>query len=865
MSLLVHHLRVDHIDTPMGVVESPTFAWQIAGEQQDLKQAAYSLQVSDTPDFAAPFFDTDRIESDNSICVKVEGLRLESARRYWWRVEVEAGGEAAWSRPATFVTGLMEGFTAQFVTAETAQDARNAKGTAVAGSFTVDGEVAQAYAYCSALGVYHLYLDGQRVDETEMAPGWTSYHNRLQYQTIDLTARLTAGEHTLLAPLGDGWYKGEMGFLHRWNNYGDRTAFLCEVVIRYADGRVQHVVTDERWTGYDTGVSFSSIYHGETFDARVGLHAARPAAIHPWRMETLLPQLGCAAKVIQTMPVKAIITTPRGDTVLDFGQNLTGFVRFTARGAAGEKVLLQFFETLDAAGNVYTANLRSARQTIDYTLRGEGDVYQPQFTFQGFRYVHVKAWPGEVKPEQFTACVVHSAMEPTASFRCSDKLVNQLWHNILWGLKGNFLDVPTDCPQRDERLGWTGDAQIFSTTACILMNAYPFFAKWLRDVAADQTEEGGVPHVVPDVLSPAGEENKDWLTSQGSHSAAAWADAATLIPWNMYVAYGDKEILADQYHSMKAWADFMYTHSKNGTWDYKLQFGDWVALDAAEGSYYGATPNELTCTAYYAWSTLTMAKAAAVLGKTDDEALYRARHRDIVRSFQEKFFDAEGNLTAQTQTAHVLALHFGLAPDKWRQKTLEGLKKLLDERGGHLVTGFVGTPHIAHALSDNGALADAYDLVLKKDFPSWLYQVTAGATTVWEHWDGIKPDGTMWSADMNSFNHYAYGAIGEWLFKVMGGIRPDERDPGYHTIRFTPRPGGGITHAEAAIDTPYGMAAITWLERDGVVEAAVTVPGNAQGVLEVEGIALDDSWQEKGGLLTAEFGSGSYIYRWKMA
>lgn len=541
------------------------------------------------------------------------------------------------------------------------------------------------------------------------------------------------------------------------------------------------------------------------------------------------------------------------------------------RRTRGEEAELRCFEVLDANGNVYTDNLRTAKQTIRYICNGRKSVYHPNFTFQGFRYVKIARWPdsaGKISADVFRACALYSEMEQTGSFSCSNPLVNQLQHNILWGLKGNFVDIPTDCPQRDERMGWTGDAQIFCRTACYLMNTDAFFTKWLADLAADQTKEGGVPHVVPDIIS--GKEQADWLMSQGTHSAAIWADAAVIIPWALYLVYGDKEILKKQYHSMKKWILFMKNHATDYIWNYKRQFGDWVALDAEEGSYFGATPNDLTCTAFFAYSTGLFVKTARALGKTEDEKEFADLYQNIVKKFQAAFFNRDGSMTAQTQTAHILALHFQLVPEAYREKTAKRLTELLAERDGHLVTGFAGTPYFCHALSENGYVKEAYELLLKEDFPSWLYQVKMGATTVWEHWDGIKPDGTMWSSDMNSFNHYAYGAVGDWLYRVVLGIDADEEEPGFRRIIIRPQTGEAFSYAEGAFISIYGEIAVRWEKEGERTKLSVRIPVNTRAAVILEQGACiihagELEFKEKDGRLQAECGSGSWSVEYNRA
>jgi alpha-L-rhamnosidase len=664
------------------------------------------------------------------------------------------------------------------------------------------------------------------------------------------------------------------------NFYGDYASLSLRMDVTYSDGSKETFYSDESWRGSDSPVLNSQLYDGETYDASLEQDgwdkpgfddtSWRAAKAVPCTSEHIEAQEGSPVALQEVMAPTLAFTTPKGERVIDFGQNMSALPEIRGKGKAGETIVLRCFEVLDKDGNVYTDNLRRAEQRITYTIKDDKPfVYRPHFTFFGFRFIHVETFPGRADLDNFKAYVIHSDMPQTGSFACSNPDLNQLQHNILWGLKSNFVDVPTDCPQRDERLGWTGDAQIFCRTASYNMRTYTFFKKWLKDLALDQTKEGGVPHVVPDVLYKYPFDN--WLLNKGTHSATAWADAAIIIPWVLYLTFGDTAILEVQYESMKSWIDFMKTHAKDNIWNYKLQFGDWVALDAEEGSYFGATPNDLTCTAYYAYSTSLFVKIARILGKEDVANEYAALHDKIVQTFQETFFNADGTMTAQTQTAHILALHFNLAPKQFVAKTVENLKKLLAEHDGHLVTGFVGTPYFCHALSSNGCLDEAYELLLKDDFPSWLYQVKKGATTIWEHWDGIKPDGSMWSPDMNSFNHYAYGAIGEWLYRVVAGLDIDEHKPGYKHAIIAPRIGGNLTWVEASYQSVYGEVGIRW-ERESktnVVTLRVTVPANTTATIRLlDGATLVDgdalTFAKREDILEAEAGSGVYAIHYTL-
>ena len=546
--LKIAKLKMNYQENPVGVTEVPQFGWILESNKRSVMQASYELQIAADEEFEHLLFNSGKITSDESAHVFANGLQIKSSEKYFVRVKAsDADGESSeWSEAGYFVTALLtsEEWKAEFISAETKENAGESKGTYVRSSFGVKGKVKAAYAFTTALGLYKFYINGQKVGTDELTPGWTSYLKHLTYQTYDITTLLKEGENGVGAMLGAGWYKGKMGFVGNRNNYGDQTAFLGQICITYEDGTTDTIVTNSSWKGCNAPVLFSEIYDGEIYDAREeieGWAEAGFAAEGFWDVETVsfnkeVLEAQSFSKVTEVEPVaaKRIFKTPQGDTVIDFGQNMTGWIHVKVKGKAGDRVELNCFEVLDAAGNVYLDNLRGAKETLTYICKDDQEAeYHPNFTFMGFQFAKIAAYPGEPKIEDFTAYAVHSDMEQTGTFTCSNPDINQLQHNILWGLKGNFVDVPTDCPQRNERLGWTGDAQIFCRTASYLMNTYHFFAKWLKDVAADQTPEGGVPHVVPDILS--GKTDGDWLLEQGSHSAAAWADVAVINPWTMYL------------------------------------------------------------------------------------------------------------------------------------------------------------------------------------------------------------------------------------------------------------------------------------------------------------------------------------------
>lgn len=833
--LQTYDLRCSYRKNPVGLDERrPEFSWKIQSDQNGVMQTQYQVQVAEDESFADPLWDSGSVASDESAHVAYAGPELKSTTRYFWRVRIGAGaaGTAAWNG-AFFETAFFspDEWTAEFISADQEErPAYSAAAPCFRKGFTVTGDVAYARAYATAQGLYELRLNGEKVGDCFLTPGWTSYHKRLQYQTYDVTAQIRQGENAVGALLGNGWFKGPLAGWEKdaRGKYGMRTSLLAEIRIVYRDGRRQTVATDGTWKTSPGAILKSEIYDGEIYDAAKeqpgwdlpGFDDRGWTGAHPVTADKriLTAQENIPVKAQETIRPVSLFRTPKGETVLDFGQNMVGWVRFRVSGPRGSRVLLHHAEILDKDGNLYTENLRSAKETVDYRLKGEGvETFEPHFTYQGFRYVHVAEYPGKVKMEDFEGVVLHSGMAKTGGFRCSDDLVNKLQHNILWGQKGNFVDVPTDCPQRDERLGWTGDAQVFARTACFNMDTALFFKKWLRDLEADQLPNGSVAHVVPQVLDP------------NSYGSTGWGDAAVICPWQVFLCFGDRKVLAEQYASMKKWVEYIRGRAHGNMWDTGFHFGDWLALDrvhAADDNCFGATPNDYTATAFYAHSASLLAKAAAALGKEDEAEEYAALERDIVKSFRREYFTPTGRLAVHTQTAHVLALMFGLVEERHRKRTVDSLLALLKENGWHLDTGFLGTPYLCHVLSRNGHPEAAYRLLLQKDYPSWLYQVTKGATTVWEHWDGLKPDGTFWSPGMNSFNHYAYGSIGSWLYQTVAGIDIDEKRPGYKHIVLHPTPGDSLDWAQASHETPYGRVSSRWERKGGALAYSAEIPHN---------------------------------------
>jgi alpha-L-rhamnosidase len=877
----VANLRCEHKVDPLGIdVAQPRLSWQLRSDARGVVQSAYQLEV--TRD-GRKVWDTGKVLSDRSVLVPYGGPALESSRRYTWRVRAwdGAGKASAWSAPGHWEMGLLSSgdWKARWIEAAQDEGARSSQPSPVLrGTFAVKGKVRSARAYVTSLGLYELEINGKRVGDQLFTPGWTSYHHRLQYQTYDVTGHLRAGENAIGATLGDGWYRGFLAWKDKRAVYGDRLALLCQLRIEYADGRTETVGTGEAWKSTTGPIRSSDIYNGETYDARL----ERPgwsAPGHPdadWagvvvvrpRARSLVAPAGPPVRRIEEIRPVKVLKTPAGETVVDMGQNMVGHVRLKVRGPAGTTVTLRHAEVLDKDGNFYTANLRAAKQQVKYTLKGGGEeVYEPHFSFQGFRYVSIEGWPGEPTLDGLTGVVVHSDMPATGRFTTSNPLLDQLQHNIRWGQKGNFLDVPTDCPQRDERLGWTGDAQVFARTAAFNMDVAGFFTKWLGDVAADQQADGAVPHVVPNVLT---------TPEKRESASAAWADAAVIIPWTMYLSYGDTRILEAQYPSMKAWVEHMRARAgETHLWTTGFHFGDWLAFASTASDYPGATTGkDLIAAAFYAHSTDLLQRAATVLGKKEEAAEYAALLPKIKEAWVREFVTSTGRVGENTQTAYALALQFDLLPESLRAEAARRLAAEVKSRG-HLTTGFVGTPYLCHVLSRFGHADLAYRLLLREEYPSWLYPVKQGATTIWERWDGQKPDGSFQSVGMNSFNHYAYGAIGEWMYRVVAGLELDPREPGYRHVLAQPQPGGRLASAEARLQTPYGEAASGWALADGKATVSVTVPPNARGTVRLPAATLAGvteggnavatapgvrSAAQDGDAVVVEVGSGSYRF-----
>lgn len=843
-------LRCEYQDNPVGIdVLTPRLSWVIDDHRLNARQTAYQI-VSDNG------WDSGRVKSDQSIQVAYIGPALKSRQRVAWRVRTwdAHGRPSAWSDSAWFEMGLLERkeWQAEWIGSPLEGGPRSSVPCPyLRKAFAVTQPVKSARLYVTALGLYEFHLNGAKVGQDEFRPGWTDYRTRVQYDVYDVTAMIRSGRNCAGAILGDGWYCGHIAADGR-QMYGDRPRLLAQLMLDFKDGSTQRVVTDATWKTTAGPILEADLLMGEAYDARHELPGWDKPNYNDrtwWPVEQfpdpgiqIVARLGQPVRVMREIKPASTPVLAKGlgwgwtGWVADLGQNMVGRARIKVRAKAGTTFRVRYAEMLDKDGKLYLDNLRSARATDYFTTAKDGvTVWEPRFTFHGFRYVEVTyharlasvGWSdASLHPDLVTGVVLHTDLTETGVFECSNPLINQLQHNIQWGQRGNYLEVPTDCPQRDERLGWTGDAQVFIKTGAFNFDIAGFFTKWQQDFADAQHPDGSVPVVIPN--HPG-----------GRFESPAWSDAIIICPWTIYRCYGDKSLLAHHYDAMKRYVEYLKTgtiglvrcHPDYPAWD---GFGDWLALDGS-GRTEGGTPKDLIGTAFFAYSARLLGRIAGVLGNDHDAIAYAALFQRIKKAFQKRFINQDGFVGAGTQTGYVLALHFDLMPESLRQRALTELVRDITRRGNKLSTGFVGTSYLPYVLSDNGHAEMAFKLLNQKDWPSWLYAVTQGATTVWERWDGWTQEKGFQDAGMNSFNHYAYGAIGEWLYSRVAGIDLDPVAPAYRKIVFRPLPGGGLSYARAGLRTPYGWVRSAWhLAKDRFV-LDVQLPANTSGMVYLPG------------------------------
>jgi alpha-L-rhamnosidase len=878
-------LRCEYLENPLGLdVREPRLSWQIEDPRRGARQTAYQVLVAGSltslNDGKGDLWDSGQVASDQSIHIRYAGAPLPSRQRCYWKVrtwDVQCQ-PSAWSAPQWWEMGLLErsDWKAEWIGSSIIGGPRTtAPAPFVRKEFRLGRSITSARLYVTALGLYEVQINGQRVGDDVFTPGRTEYRKRVPYQVYDVTSLLRTGDNAIGAILGDGWYCGHVHSDPR-QYYGDRPRFLAQLVVQNSDGSGNTIVTDGSWKTSPGPILSNDLLMGEHYDARLEMPGWSEPGFDEkqWLPVRLFKDPGIE-RVAMRMPTvrRTQELTPIGrpwrikrSWIFDLGQNMVGRVRLKVRGKPGQTITLRHAEMLDKDRKLYTEALRSALATDHYTLKSDQEeVYEPRFTFHGFRYVEVKGLPISVEPDAdvVTGIVLHSDIPPTGTFECSDPMINQLQSNILWSQKGNFLEIPTDCPQRDERLGWTGDAQVFNRTAAFNMDVAAFFTKWLQDMADAQYEDGGIPSVIP------------FCPSIPKEGGPAWSDAAVICPWTLYLCYGDRRILEERYDMMTRFMGFLQASCPDhiradDRWKWQ-GYGDWLSNNAD-------TPKELIGTAFYAHCADLMSRIAGIIGRQEDARTYRRLFAEVRKAWQDRYITPRGLIIGQTQTAYVLALHFDLLPQELRQGMVEALVRNIEAREMHLSTGFVGTPYLPHVLTDSGRLDTAYALLNQKTCPSWLYPITQGATTMWERWDGWTRETGFNDAGMDSYNHYAYGAVGAWMYAAIAGIDLDPERPGFQhiIIRPHPLPTGGMTHARAALDSLYGRIESAWRIEGEQFHLKVTIPpnttatvrlpaGNVESITEAgqpisksEGVRIDGI---DGAVVILDVVAGRYAFR----
>ncbi len=821
----------ERFENPIGFHDAtPTFSWKLPPRVK--KQTAYRIEVRDD----AVVWDSGWVESDQSVMVPYGGEPLNSRQRLTWRVDYkdEAGQASGWSPAAKFELGLLSAADWQAKWIRPASELPEIESTSMLRrDFELKGDVKHARLYVTARGLFEIHLNGEKVGRDAFAPGWTSYANQIDTLTYDIGASLQEGQNAIGALLGTGWYAGKIGFRGEYNRYGVTPELLLQLEVEYADGSSFTLTSDENWKASFKGpIVTSSIYNGEVYDAAKELSGWTLPGFDEssWTDVIAEADLGSAAltpkpfapvRVIKEMPTQAISEPEAGRYVFDMGQNMVGYPEVRIPVEKGQTITMRFAEMLNTDGSMYTDNYRKAKSTNTYTAAETGTItWKPTFTFHGFRYVELSGFSEGVKPEKHwvTGLVLHSDLDQIGTFESSHEKLNQLQSNIVWGQRGNFLDIPTDCPQRDERMGWTGDAQAFCSTAMFNLDSLAFWKSWLRSMRHDQLDTGKIPCVIPDVFT--------------GPDSPGWMDAATIVPWEVYLRTGDVEVLSNNFEMMEGLVGFYRSKSKKNLIPKISAFGDWLQPYAENNK--GDTPFEYLGTAFYAKSAQILADSAQILGKSKAAVNYQAEADAVKAAFQKHYFNRAGKLknAPETQTAYVLALEFDLISDEQKVGAGKHLLRLIDEADGHLRTGFLGTPYLAQVLDETGSAHVASSLLFKESYPSWFYSINQGATTMWERWDSYTKKDAFHPQGMNSFNHYAYGAIGEWMYERLAGLTPDPEQPGYKHYYVRPLVIRELQWVRAELDSAYGVISCGWKKSaDRTVILEGVVPPNTTATI----------------------------------
>lgn len=800
-------------------------SWKLESDNQNVFQRAYRLQIAGG-DY---FFDSGVVETEQSLYVPLGKLPAETEFKATVAV-TDNHGESA-TATICFETGISS-YKGKFI-APAMEEIPNT--SVLTKKVKIEKPVKRARLYATALGLYEVAINGKKAGDLFLAPFWTAYQETLEYQIYDVKELLSEGSNTIEMTLGKGWFRGRLGFIPRNDIYGKESAGWLNLILEYEDGTREVIATDKSWKSRLSHITDSEIYDGETVDFTRNVRTRFPVKVIERSFKTLVMQQNEPVRVIEEIKPISISTAPNGETVVDFGQNLAGLVCLSVKGKRGQTVTIRHAEVLEKDGNLYTTNLRTAKATDTFVLAGGEQVLLPKFTFHGFRYAGITG--AEVRENNIVALVLHSDLRRTGYLKTDNKSINKLLENIVWGQRGNFLDVPTDCPQRDERLGWTGDAHVFCGTAMLEYDVRRFFKKWLRDLRAEQSPSGGVPNFVPDI-------HKDM------YNVSIWADALPMIVWHGYERYGDRSYIEENFSAVCRYMDSLLENTDESNLIKKgWQYADWLALDNDERQtkdYRGATDPYLVANAYYLRSLETVIKLAEIVGNAAKTKKYRARYQKVLAAFRKEYVTATGRMVSESQTALTLALQFHLTEEKYVGAMTERLEAAVEHYQFHLNTGFAGTPHLMFALSDGGAHDVARAILMKRSYPSWLYEVDLGATTVWERWDGILPSGEFHDPAMNSYNHYSYGAVAEFIYRRIAGL--DVLEAGYKKFRIAPRLTKGLAHVRMEFDSVYGKIFSEYEVKEGKFTLKVEIPANTSAE-----IILPNG-------IVSEIGSGDYEF-----
>ncbi|GGD57003.1 alpha-L-rhamnosidase [Paenibacillus nasutitermitis] len=902
MSMLIRNLRVEYLHHPAGIdIRQPRLGWLLDSSRRQAAQSAYQVLVASSrerlDEDQADMWDSGKVRSDRSHAIRYEGRELQSGCEYVWKVKVwdRQGEESSWSDHSSWSMGLLsrkewEGKWIGLKSPRQPTHAEPKPAIYMRGAFQSHKPIRRAILYAAALGCYELYINGSRISDS-FAPEWTDYNIRLQYQTFDVTAAISSGENMLAVLLGHGWYSGYIG-MYGYQRYGKDPRMLLQLNIEYADGSRQSVVSGPDWKASFGPLIATDFHMGEIYDASLEMPGWQAVDFDDGDWMAAEKFYDYKGRIVSSLspPIHPIMelapvsVTPRegGRRIVDMGQNMVGYLRLALRGKAGTVVTIRHGEALDASQELYTENLRLSRQIDIYTMKGseEGEVYEPHFTLHGFRYAEISSGGDDLELTAITGVVVHSDLTQTGFMETSNLLLNRLLQNIEWTQRSNFISVPTDCPQRDERLGWSGDAQVFFRTASYLMDTAPFFTKWLTDLTDAQRPTGAFTDFAPFIAGGKTEHGGDMTYD---HTASAgWGDAGVLVPWMMYQVYGDKDIISRHYEAMTRWIEFLHDLHPGHLREDLPQFGDWLSMAEARGaddfpniSIHSTTPYDVFATAYYAYSTELMSRMAALLGKTDDAVRFRKLNADIKEAFNHAYVDGDGKIKGDTQSAYALALSMNLLPEEKREFAVQRILYLLEQSNWHMSTGIHGTKYLLTVLAETGYEDIAYRLLNQQSYPSWYYSILQGATTIWERWDGWTEEKGFQRPGMNSFNHYALGSVGEWIFRYVGGIDLDEEQPGYKHIRIHPRIGGDLEYVNCRYDSIQGTIACNWHTTAAGVLLNISIPANTTASISIprgagqqvresgheleqaEGIIIAGVWEDR---ILLHAGSGEYEF-----